>query len=92
MIFNLEKSVNQKIHLPKDLGIELYIKRDDLIHSEISGNKYRKLKYNIIEAQKLVHFPIISQQQLRLGKNLGLKQLELLEAMSCLIKLMKIQL
>ena len=39
--------------MSEDLGLELYIKRDDLIHSEISGNKYRKLKYNIIEAQKL---------------------------------------
>ena len=53
MIFNLEKSINQKVFLPNELGVELYIKRDDLIHSEISGNKYRKLKYNIIEAQKL---------------------------------------
>lgn len=28
-------------------GIELYVKRDDLIHPFISGNKWRKLKYNI---------------------------------------------
>ncbi|MCB9251699.1 MAG: pyridoxal-phosphate dependent enzyme [Flavobacteriales bacterium] len=27
-------------------GIELYIKRDDLLHTFISGNKWRKLKYN----------------------------------------------
>ena len=53
MIFNPEKSINQRVFLSEDLGLELYIKRDDLIHSEISGNKYRKLKYNIIEAQKL---------------------------------------
>lgn len=26
--------------------IEVYVKRDDLIHTEISGNKWRKLKYN----------------------------------------------
>jgi len=26
--------------------IEVYVKRDDLIHAEISGNKWRKLKYN----------------------------------------------
>jgi len=26
---------------------EIYIKRDDLIHPQISGNKWRKLKYNI---------------------------------------------
>ena len=28
------------------------IKRDDLIHKEISGNKWRKLKYNLLAAQK----------------------------------------
>ena len=27
-------------------GVELYVKRDDLIHTEVSGNKWRKLKYN----------------------------------------------
>ena len=53
MIYKLKNSVNNKIELPKELGIELYIKRDDLIHPHISGNKYRKLKYNILEAQKL---------------------------------------
>lgn len=30
----------------------MYIKRDDLIHSEISGNKWRKLKYNFEYAIK----------------------------------------
>jgi 1-aminocyclopropane-1-carboxylate deaminase len=29
-----------------ELNCELFIKRDDLIHKEISGNKIRKLKYN----------------------------------------------
>ncbi len=29
------------------------MKREDLLHSFISGNKFRKLKYNILEAQKL---------------------------------------
>ena len=53
MIYKLKDSVNNKIELPKELGIELYIKRDDLIHPHISGNKYRKLKYNILEAQRL---------------------------------------
>ncbi len=28
-------------------GIRLFVKRDDLIHPEISGNKWRKLKHNI---------------------------------------------
>lgn len=28
-------------------GVELWIKRDDLIHPQISGNKWRKLLYNV---------------------------------------------
>lgn len=31
--------------------ISLYVKREDLVHHYISGNKYRKLKYNLIEAK-----------------------------------------
>ncbi|MCE7071234.1 pyridoxal-phosphate dependent enzyme [Dyadobacter sp. CY327] len=33
-------------------GITLYIKRDDLIHPTVSGNKWRKLKYNLLEASR----------------------------------------
>ena len=36
----------------KRFGCSLFIKRDDLIHEHVSGNKWWKLKYNIIEAQK----------------------------------------
>ncbi len=32
--------------------ITLYVKRDDLIHPEIMGNKWRKLKYNLVEIKK----------------------------------------
>jgi 1-aminocyclopropane-1-carboxylate deaminase/D-cysteine desulfhydrase-like pyridoxal-dependent ACC family enzyme len=53
MIFNLEKSINQHISLPTEFGVELYLKREDRIHPHISGNKYRKLKYNLIEAETL---------------------------------------
>jgi 1-aminocyclopropane-1-carboxylate deaminase/D-cysteine desulfhydrase-like pyridoxal-dependent ACC family enzyme len=31
--------------------IQLFIKRDDLLHPEISGNKIRKLKYNLLQAR-----------------------------------------
>lgn len=34
----------------EDKGIRLFIKRDDLIHDEVSGNKWRKLKWNIDNA------------------------------------------
>ncbi|MFT5640324.1 MAG: 1-aminocyclopropane-1-carboxylate deaminase [Cyclobacteriaceae bacterium] len=32
--------------------INLYVKRDDLVHPTIIGNKWRKLKYNLIEARQ----------------------------------------
>ncbi|MGR3220772.1 MAG: 1-aminocyclopropane-1-carboxylate deaminase/D-cysteine desulfhydrase [Candidatus Anammoxibacter sp.] len=32
--------------------VTLYIKRDELNHKEISGNKWRKLKYNIVELKR----------------------------------------
>lgn len=32
-------------------GVRLYLKRDDLIHPEIPGNKWRKLKYNLSAAR-----------------------------------------
>ncbi|MFK8044278.1 MAG: 1-aminocyclopropane-1-carboxylate deaminase/D-cysteine desulfhydrase [Crocinitomicaceae bacterium] len=34
-------------NLFEEKKLTVYIKRDDLIHSEISGNKWRKLKFNI---------------------------------------------
>lgn len=45
---------NQHIDLPllQEKGIILNIKREDTIHPLISGNKYRKLKYNLLEAKK----------------------------------------
>lgn len=43
---------NQKINLPllESKKISLFIKREDRIHPFISGNKYRKLKYNTRKA------------------------------------------
>lgn len=46
----MEEIHTQKIPLLKD-GISLYIKREDLIHPFVSGNKYRKLKYNLLQAK-----------------------------------------
>ncbi len=45
-------SINQKIPLDTDLGVSLFIKREDLIDPQISGNKYRKLYYNLRAAQQ----------------------------------------
>lgn len=43
---------NQKVSISFPNEIELYIKREDRIHPLVSGNKFRKLKYNLIQAQK----------------------------------------
>lgn len=51
MIFKPEDSVIQQITLPKK-NVELFIKREDKIHPFVSGNKYRKLKYNLLKAKK----------------------------------------
>ena len=49
----LKTSINQQVLLKAEGNIQLSIKREDLIHPFISGNKYRKLKYNITEAKLL---------------------------------------
>ena len=44
----------------KDCGIRLLIKRDDLIHEHISGNKWRKLKYTLREAAERSHHTLLT--------------------------------
>lgn len=49
---NLPSPVTQIFNpLLKEKQIQLFIKRDELIHPVIQGNKWRKLKYNLIEAR-----------------------------------------
>jgi 1-aminocyclopropane-1-carboxylate deaminase len=50
-----EKSIEQeiRIHELNDKNISLFVKRDDLLHPIVSGNKWRKLKYNIEQAKSL---------------------------------------
>ncbi|MGO1243379.1 MAG: 1-aminocyclopropane-1-carboxylate deaminase/D-cysteine desulfhydrase [Sphingobacterium sp.] len=47
-------SPEQEIIFPlyKQKGIRVFVKRDDLIHPYISGNKWRKLKYPVNQAKK----------------------------------------
>lgn len=44
-------SIIQKIHHPlfEKYNVDVHVKRDDLLHNIISGNKWRKLKYNLAE-------------------------------------------
>ena len=34
-------------------GVRVYVKRDDLIHTSVQGNKWRKLKYNLMKIKEL---------------------------------------
>ncbi|MDD3005311.1 pyridoxal-phosphate dependent enzyme [Flavobacterium sp.] len=46
------KVENQLVFSDEETNIEVFIKREDMIHPFVSGNKFRKLKYNLIEAKK----------------------------------------
>ena len=55
MDFNSQiQSINQQIVLPKleANNCQLFIKREDEIHPLVSGNKFRKLKYNLKAAKQ----------------------------------------
>lgn len=49
------KVYNQEVELPilQEKKVTLFIKREDLIHPFISGNKFRKLTYNLSAAKRL---------------------------------------
>lgn len=53
---------HQHIDLPflHEKGVTLHIKREDTLHPLISGNKYRKLKYNLLEANKQGHHTLLT--------------------------------
>ena len=36
----------------EQFGVNVWLKRDDLLHLQVSGNKWRKLKYNLIAAHQ----------------------------------------
>jgi len=50
----MDAPVNQRVEIPglDSFEVGLYLKRDDLLHPIISGNKFRKLKYNLQRAKK----------------------------------------
>ena len=51
----IERSCTEQYNLQNqnNSNVMLFVKRDDLIHDEISGNKIRKLKYNLKSARIL---------------------------------------
>ena len=53
------KVLTQQILL-NETSIKLFIRREDLVHPFISGNKFRKLKYNLLKAKKENHTTILT--------------------------------
>ncbi len=62
MFLENKQSRVQQVHFSEiaSKNVEVFIKRDDELHSFISGNKYRKLKYNLEEAKKLKHHTLLT--------------------------------
>jgi 1-aminocyclopropane-1-carboxylate deaminase/D-cysteine desulfhydrase-like pyridoxal-dependent ACC family enzyme len=52
------QEIRDDLLIEKD--VQLFIKRDDLLHSQISGNKIRKLKYNLLKAQNEAHHTLLT--------------------------------
>lgn len=58
----MPESPTHAISLPEilDSGVTLDIRREDLLHPVLSGNKYRKLHYNLQQAKKEGHDTLLS--------------------------------
>lgn len=52
------QEIKDEVFAKKD--IQVFMKREDLNHPVISGNKWRKLKYNLLEAKKLGQDTLLS--------------------------------
>lgn len=55
MPFPISASPCQLIQDPAVLGRPVWVKRDDLLHAQVSGNKFRKLKYPLLQLQDQLH-------------------------------------
>jgi 1-aminocyclopropane-1-carboxylate deaminase len=57
---DLSKGILQKIEFPEKIPVDVYIKRIDLVHPYISGNKWFKQKYNLIKAHQDEYDTLVS--------------------------------
>lgn len=55
-----QQVINQFAFADINRHIEVFIKREDLIHPFVSGNKFRKLRYNLAEAKKQNHSTLLT--------------------------------
>ena len=51
--------VLQDVHF-QEKGVIVHLRREDLLHPEVSGNKWRKLKYNLIKAKETGHDTLLT--------------------------------
>ncbi|TRX29468.1 1-aminocyclopropane-1-carboxylate deaminase/D-cysteine desulfhydrase [Flavobacterium franklandianum] len=59
MVVVLQEILTQEIKLSNP-NFSLFIRREDLIHPFISGNKFRKLKYNLVQAKAENHHTLLT--------------------------------
>lgn len=52
--------MNQPLSIQFPNAISITVKREDLIHPFVSGNKFRKLKYNLLQAKKEHHTTLLT--------------------------------
>lgn len=58
-MIDLPEIITQEIVL-KNSSVRLFVRREDLIHPFVSGNKFRKLRYNLIEAKQQKHSKLLT--------------------------------
>lgn len=61
-VLSYHQPILQHIQHPvfQEAGVRALVWREDLNHPQISGNKWWKLKYNILEAQRLQHSTLLT--------------------------------
>ncbi|MDM1367845.1 1-aminocyclopropane-1-carboxylate deaminase/D-cysteine desulfhydrase [Myroides marinus] len=59
-MFEKENVYNEQLNVELPRGITIFVKREDLLHEEVSGNKFRKLKYNILKAKELGYSKLLT--------------------------------
>ena len=58
---NVDAAILHKIELPNiKKHVRIYLKREDLLQPIISGNKWRKLKYNLLKANEEGHKKLLT--------------------------------
>lgn len=62
MFFNIGTAPLQEIQDPLfvEKRVKVFLKREDMLHPQVSGNKWRKLKYNLMEARKRGHHTLLT--------------------------------